>query len=90
MATEHPTHSAAASIHEGILIHTETPAVIFNPAADALTLLGFAHGQVAIMHGILHHSASESDNVISPPLLALIEPAVAALELAAEKLQKPA
>lgn len=90
MATAHPIRSATASLHEGIVIDTSTPAVIFNPAADVSTLLGFVHGQLAIMHSVLHHSACESDNVISPPLLALIEPAVAALELAAEKLQPSA
>lgn len=90
MATVHPIRSATASLHEGIVLDADTPAVIFNPAADASTLLGFVHGQLAIMGGVLRHSACETDNVISPPLLALIEPAIAALELAAERLQKPA
>jgi hypothetical protein len=92
MATVHPIRSATASLHEGIVIDTDTPAVIFNPAADAGALMSFAHGQLSIMEGILLHMSSKDhgDDPIADPLLSLIRPAMAALQNAAAKLNNPA
>lgn len=91
MATNNLNHDATASAHEALLINSEAPAVVFNPAADAAALVSFAHGQLAIMEGFLkHNSQAHGNDLISDPLLALVLPAMSALQNAAAKMNNPA
>lgn len=87
--------SAQSWPHQGLLMVTGTPAVVFNSNASAKELIAWAHGQTQMAVRLLLVVIPEPDRE-SPEghavgaVHALLEPVEAALQLALDELQEMA
>jgi hypothetical protein len=79
-----PTTSAQSNIHDSIRVETSgPPAVIFNPAAGVPDLLSYVHGQLVILDEALRLlDRAESDNGLGSALVAVLQSAMRAVEIA--------
>lgn len=83
---DYPQHSATTGIHDAIRV-TGPDAVVFNAEAGVTDLLAYAQGQMQILATLLLALEEAEDHApLSYALRAVLEPAKAAVELAADRL----
>lgn len=86
--------SAQHGIHDAIRMNAEgPPAVIFNPCAGLEDVLSYAHGQLCILDEVLNAMSRSDDadpGALPYALRAILDPAMQALSLAADRVRADA
>lgn len=86
--------SAQHGIHDAIRLDTDgPPAVIFNSGAGLEDVLSYAHGQLRILDGVLSALSQRDEGqptALSYALRAILDPAVQAISLAADRVRATA
>ena len=87
MATSHPTERPTTGIHDIEMVGgaTTCTAVVFNEEASIADLLAYAKGQAAIANELLDAMIGGESSKLAFALQGLIEPAMAAIDVASRK-----